>query len=64
MKKPDTLEYNWPETGRLEILMHGTHSATLRFTPSEAAIQEGLAKAAKWLARGEGSEASSNTLEE
>ena len=64
MKKPDTLEYNWPETGRLEILMHGMHSATLRFTPSEAAIQEGLAKAAKRPTWGEGSEASSNTPEE
>ncbi len=64
MKKPDTLEYDWPETGRLEILMHGSHSATLRYMPSEAAIKEGLAKAAKWPARGEDSEASSNTPEE
>ena len=64
MKKPDTLEYDWPETGRLEILMQGSHSATLRFAPSEAVIKEGLAKAAKWPARGEGSEASSNTPEE
>ena len=63
MKKPDTLEYDWPETGRLEILMHGSHSATLRFTPSEAAIEEGLAKAAKRPARGGEPEASSNTTE-
>ena len=64
MKKPDTIEYNWPETGRLEILMHGSHSATLRYMPSEAAIKEGLAKAAKSPTRAEGSEASSNTPEE
>lgn len=64
MKKPDTLEYDWPETGRLEILMHGMHSASLRFTPSEAAIQEGLAKAAKRPTGDEGSKVSSNTPEE
>lgn len=63
MKKPDTLEYDWPETGKLEILMHGSHSATLRYMPSEEAIKEGLAKAAKWAVRAEDSEASSNTPE-
>lgn len=64
MKKPDILEYNWPETGTLEIMMHGSHSATLRFMPSEAAIKEGLAKAAKSHVGDRGPEAPSNTQEE
>lgn len=47
VKKPETLEFNWPETGRLEILMRGSHSAVLRYSPSEAAIKEALSKAAR-----------------
>lgn len=35
MKKHDKLEYNWPDTGRLEILMNGNRSVRLRFTPKE-----------------------------
>ncbi len=61
MKKPDTLEYDWPETGKLEIQMQGMHSATLRFTPSEKAVENGLQEAAKRAAKGEMRKVSSNT---
>lgn len=35
MKKVEVLEYEWPDTGRLEILMNGNRSVRLRFTPKE-----------------------------
>lgn len=60
MRKPDALEFEWPETGKLEILMRGSHSAVLRYSPSEAAIKEALSKAARGCTtEGEG-KASSN----
>lgn len=43
MKKKDTLNFYWPKTGHLKVGFKNSHSATLRFTPSLAAILEGLA---------------------
>lgn len=37
--------FDWPSTGRLEIHPAGKRAVTLRFTPSEAAIMDGLRKA-------------------
>lgn len=47
MRKHDTLQFDWPETGKLKILMRGSHSAVLRYSPSEAAIKKALSKAAR-----------------
>lgn len=37
------LVFFWTKIGRLKILFRGNQSATLRFTPSITAVQEGLA---------------------
>lgn len=41
----NTLTYFWKKIGKLKIRFQGNQSATLRFTPSKEAIQEGLARA-------------------
>lgn len=41
----EPLVFEWPDTGRLEIHPSGKRAVTLRFTPSEAAILDGLRKA-------------------
>lgn len=43
MSKFGWIEFFWKETGKLRIKVKGNNSMTLRFTPSEDAIKEGLA---------------------
>ena len=45
MKRAEKLKFHWPETGELTVKIRGNESATLRFTPSPAAIEAGLRKA-------------------
>lgn len=33
--KEEKIRYSWPKTGDLDITVHGSNSATLRFTPAE-----------------------------
>lgn len=40
----EPLAFEWPDTGRLEIHPAGKRAVILRFTPSEAAIMDGLRK--------------------
>lgn len=47
MKQIDSIEYDWPETGKLAIMMRGSDSAALRFIPSETAIRKWVEMAAK-----------------
>lgn len=41
----DWLTFRWPDVGKLTVKFRGNKSATLRFTPSEEAIWDGLRKA-------------------
>ncbi len=41
----EKLTFQWPEIGELTVRLRGNKSATLRFTPSEEAILNGLRKA-------------------
>ena len=41
----NTLTYFWKKIGKLKIRFQGNQAATLRFTPSKEAVQEGLARA-------------------
>ncbi len=43
--KEERLTYSWPETGELTVRICGNLSATLQFTPSPAAVVDGLRKA-------------------
>lgn len=61
IEKADSIEYDWPETGRLEILTQFSHSAVLRFTPSEVAVEKALSEAAKSPLRGGKEKVSPNT---
>lgn len=47
MKQIDSIEYDWPDTGKLEITLRGSNSAALHFIPSEDAIREAVKRAAK-----------------
>lgn len=38
-KREETIVYNWEETGRLEIDVHGNQFARIRFTPSPAIFE-------------------------
>lgn len=61
MAKSGKIDYDWPETGRLDIQIHGQNSAVLQFMPSEVAIEEALSKAAKSPPTGGSEKASTNT---
>lgn len=41
------IEFDWPDTGKLEIDVDENHSALLRFTPSPIVVSETLAKFSK-----------------
>lgn len=41
------IEYEWAETGKLEIDVEENHSAVLRFTPSNLVVEKTLAKFVK-----------------
>lgn len=41
------IEFNWTDTGKLEIEVNENHSALLRFTPSPLVVSKTLAKFAK-----------------
>lgn len=47
MNGKQKIEFDWPDTGKLEIEVEENHSAVLRFTPSPIAVSETLAKLAK-----------------
>lgn len=36
------MTFSWPETGELTVKIHGNEFATVRFAPSESAIEDGL----------------------
>lgn len=61
MAKSGKIDYDWPETGRLDIQMYGQNSAVLQFTPSEAAIEEAVYKATKSHLMGGSEKAHTNT---
>lgn len=42
--RKEKLTFEWPETGRLEVLIERTDSAVLRYEPSEEVIQKMLDK--------------------
>ena len=42
--KKEKLTFEWPKTGRLEVLIERTDSAVLRYEPSEEVIQKMLEK--------------------
>lgn len=37
----ETIQYNWPDTGKLEVAVKSQNMATMRFTPSEGAVRAG-----------------------
>lgn len=45
--KEEELTFRWPETGELTVKIRGNESATVKFTPSAAAIEAGLRKASQ-----------------
>lgn len=45
--KEEKLTFRWPETGELTVKIRGNESATVKFTPSPAAIEAGLRKASQ-----------------
>lgn len=42
----EQLKFQWPGVGKLSVGLKGNLSATLRFTPAEQAILDGLCTAA------------------
>lgn len=51
--KEEKLTFRWPETGELTVKIRGNESATVKFTPSPAAIEAGLRKASQKPAYGD-----------
>lgn len=45
--KEDKLTFQWPETGELTVVIRGNETATVKFKPSQAAIENGLRKASQ-----------------
>lgn len=43
--KEEKIRHEWPETGTLDVTIHGPHCATVRFTPSEDAARTELERA-------------------
>ena len=61
MAKSGKIDYDWSETGHLDIQMYGQNFAVLQFTPSEVAIEEALSKAVKSPQMGGSEKVSTNT---
>lgn len=64
MSKPETIEYEWPDVGRLEISVYGNQSATLQLFPSQKVVEERVAKLSNLPTSDENSDTIKDTMNE